>query len=415
MNESDVMAMNATYASRLAATEPSSWRGFLRSFVSLDPGIRHELPGATNIKLLDLTHDAVLVLGLDGIIRQWSGGAEELYGWTADEAVGRISHIVFKTVFPEPLDEIEAQVLRTGSWEGELVHARKDGSRVTVASRWSLLRDAASEPIAILEANIDITERGREQAERRELVERLRQAEKLEAIGRFASGIAHDFNNVLHGIIAYGEMLLEEAPNAKNTRYAQNVLTAAERGRGLVEQVLGYTRGMRGKPEPTDARASVAETLEILRASVPASVSLVADIPDVPIIVMGSATQLHQVVTNLCRNSLQAMATGGSLTVAIAVGNVAAERALSHGTVQPGRYACVRVVDTGCGMDDDTLAHIFEPFFTTRGTDRGTGLGLSLVRAIVTDLGGAIDVKSARGEGTSFSIYLPLYPGLLSV
>ncbi len=230
MNDSDVMAMNATYASRLAATGPSSWRGLLRSFVSLDPGMRHEQPGAANIKLLDLTHDAVSVRGLDGIIQQWSRGAEELYGWTADEAVGRVSHIVFKTIFPEALDEIEARVLRTGSWEGELVHARRDGSRVTVASRWSLLRDASSQPIAILEANSDITERGRAQAERRELVERLRQAEKLEAVGRFASGIAHDFNNVLHGIIAYGEMLLEEAPDAKNTRYAQNVLTAAERG-----------------------------------------------------------------------------------------------------------------------------------------------------------------------------------------
>jgi len=408
MNDSDVMAMNATYASRLAATGPSSWRGLLRSFVSLDPGMRHEQPGAANIKLLDLTHDAVSVRGLDGIIQQWSRGAEELYGWTADEAVGRVSHIVFKTIFPEALDEIEARVLRTGSWEGELVHARRDGSRVTVASRWSLLRDASSQPIAILEANSDITERGRAQAERRELVERLRQAEKLEAVGRFASGIAHDFNNVLHGIIAYGEMLLEEAPDAKNTRYAQNVLTAAERGRGLVEQVLGYTRGMRGTPAPTDACASVAETLEILRASVPASVSLVASIPDTPVVVMGSATQLHQVVMNLCGNSLQAMSTGGSLTVAITVGDVAAERALSHGTVKPGRYACVRVVDTGCGMDEATLAHIFEPFFTTRQADRGTGLGLSLVRAIVTDLGGAIDVKSARGEGTSFSIYLPI-------
>src|SRR5258706_7598175 len=143
--------------------------------------------------------------------------------------------------------------------------------------------------VQALEATI-----ARLEAERARLEERLRQAEKLEAIGRFASGIAHDFNNVLHGIVAYGEMLLDDAPDAKRQRYAQNVLTAAERGRGLVEQVLGYTRGMRVTPPPTDACASVAETLELLRASVPASVSLVPSFPDAPVLVVGRATRLHQ-------------------------------------------------------------------------------------------------------------------------
>ena len=216
----------------------------LHWFVSEDHRMRHEhgTSRVPNVNVLDLTHDAICVRSTSDVIEYWNRGAEELYGWTAGEAVGRVSHVLFKTVFPAQLDQIEANLMRTGCWEGELVHTLKDGTRVTVASRWSLLRDAASQPIAIVETNSDITERKRAEAERAKLEQRLRQAEKMEAIGRFASGIAHDFNNVLGGIIAYGEMLLDEAPpNTPHKRYAQNVLTAATRGRELVEQILAYS------------------------------------------------------------------------------------------------------------------------------------------------------------------------------
>jgi signal transduction histidine kinase len=213
------------------------------------------------------------------------------------------------------------------------------------------------------------------------------------AIGRVASGIAHDFNNVLNGIVAYGEMLLEDAPDARRQRYAQNVLTAAGRGRELVEQILSPTRNLRGKAEPTDVCSTVSEALELLRGSVPASVTLESSTPDAAILVMGSATQLHRVVMNLCHNSLQAVDAEGTVRVA----------------VEPqGRCVCLRVEDDGCGMDQATLARIFQAGFTTKERGRGTGLGLSLVYAIVTNLGGAIDVTSAPGEGSTFSIYLPI-------
>ena len=257
--------------------------------------------------------------------------------------------------------------------------------------------------VQALEATI-----ARLEAERARLEERLRQAEKMEAIGRFASGIAHDFNNVLHGIVAYGEMLFEDAPDARRQRYAQNVLTAAGRGHTLVEQILGYTRNLRRKPEPTDVCGTVAETLELLRGSVPASVTLESNVPDSAIVVMGSDTQLHQVVMNLCTNSLQAMGAKGTARVAVEPMDLREERALSHGSVRPGRYACVRVEDDGSGMDEATLERIFEPGFTTKEAGRGTGLGLSLAYAIVADLGGAIDVRSAPGEGSTFSIYIPM-------
>jgi CheY-like chemotaxis protein len=231
----------------------------------------------------------------------------------------------------------------------------------------------------------------------------------MEAVGRLAGGVAHDFNNVLAGVFAYGEMLVEETPaGSPLKRYAQNVLIAATRGRALVEQILAYSRSQRGKRAPVDLAHVVAETLELVRGSLPANIRLEASAPESPLVVMGDATQLHQVVTNLCSNAIQAMSGGGILRVALETTDVSGERALSHGTLVPGRYVRLRVEDSGSGMDEATLSRIFEPFFTTKEIGQGTGLGLSLVYAIVTDAGGAIDVKSAPGQGTTFTIYGPL-------
>ena len=365
--------------------------------------------GAGALELLDLSHDAICVRSMSGVIQYWNRAAERLYGWTADDAVGRVSHALFKTVFPDTLDRIEAELMLAGRWEGELVHMLKNGSRVTVASRWSMLRGDASIPIAILECNSDISAWRRLESERARFEERLRQAEKLAAIGRFASGIAHDFNSVLSGILAFGEMLLDEAAeNTSGKRHAQNVLTAAMRGRHLVHQILAYSRNERGQRTPTDVCRTVAETLQLVCSSLPESVKLDSTIPDVPLVVMGDATQLHQVVTNLCTNAVQAMPSGGSLHVAVEPVDIGAGYAVSHGTLVPRRYVRMGVDDRGCGIDEATLARIFEPFFTTKERGRGTGLGLALVYAIVTDLDGAIDVKSMPARGSTFSIYIPM-------
>jgi signal transduction histidine kinase len=220
-------------------------------------------------------------------------------------------------------------------------------------------------------------------------------------------GIAHDFNNVLAGVLAYGEMLFEETPvDSKLKRYAQNVLTAANRGRELVEQILTYSRTQRGARVPVDIATVVAETLELLRGSLPAGIRLEANAPAAPLVLIGDATQLHQVAMNLCRNAIQAMSTCGTLRVTLEAAELPAQ-ALSHGTLEPGRYVRLTVADGGSGMDENILAHIFEPFFTTKEVGKGAGLGLSLVYAIVAASGGAIDVQSAPQQGSTFTIYLP--------
>jgi PAS domain S-box-containing protein len=274
----------------------------------------------------------------------------------------------------------------------------------------------SSRELEFIGAVMDVTEQKWAEVERVRLEQRLRQAEKMEAVGRLAGGIAHDFNNVLGGILAYGEMLFEEAPaDSPSKRHAQNVLTAAARGRALVEQILAYSRSQRGKRAKVDFVGVLAETLELVRGSLPANIRLNASAPKSSLVVIGDATQLHQVVMNLCSNAIQAISAGGTLRVALAASDFSAERALSHGTLRPGYYVCLSVEDSGTGMDEATLSRIFEPFFTTKEIGRGTGLGLSIVYAVVADSGGAIDVKSAPGQGSTFTIYLPLAEVALAV
>jgi CheY-like chemotaxis protein len=184
------------------------------------------------------------------------------------------------------------------------------------------------------------------------------------------------------------------------------VLTAATRGRALVEQILAYRRSQLGKRTPVDVTHVVAETLELLRGSLPADIRLESSAPELPLVIIGDATQLHQVVMNLCSNAIQAMSESGTLRVVLETADLFAERALSHGTLGTGRYVRLTIQDSGSGMDQATLARIFEPFFTTKEIGRGTGLGLALVYAIVTDAGGAIDVQSVLERGSTFTIYL---------
>jgi PAS domain S-box-containing protein len=254
----------------------------------------------------------------------------------------------------------------------------------------------------------DITERKQADAERARLEQRLRQAEKMEAVGRLAGGIAHDFNNILGGILGYAEMLVETAEaGSSQRRYAQNVLTAATRASALVEQILSYSRSQRGKRIPVELDRIVAETLELVRGSLAHGIRLETRLPEASLYVVGDPTQLHQIMMNLCTNAIHAMGEHGTLRVSLEPADVDADRVFQHTTLHAGRYARLLVEDNGSGMDAATLTHLFEPFFTTKEVGKGTGLGLSLVYGIVTDSAGAVDVTSTPGHGSCFAIYLP--------
>ena len=361
-------------------------------------------------RLVEANIIGIFIYALEGRIVEANDAFLQMVGYDREDLVsGRIRWTDLTP--PEWLDRDLRQwvpkLQKTGILPPfEKEYFRKDGSRVPVLTGVATFEENDNEGVAFV---LDLTERKRTEAERAKLEERLRQAEKMEAIGRFASGIAHDFNNILGGIVAYGEMLFDEAAeNTVRKRHAQNVLTAATRGRELVQQILAYSRGHRGKRSTTDIGRAVAETIELLRGSLPISITLDVRIPDKSLVVLGDAARLHQVAMNLCSNAIHAMSKGGTLRVAVTPVDVSAERTLSQGVLQVRQYACLVVEDTGSGMDETALPRIFEAFFTTKEIGRGTGLGLALVYAIVTDLHGAIDVKSAPTQGSRFSIYLPL-------
>jgi PAS domain S-box-containing protein len=338
-----------------------------------------------------------------------SPSVERVLGYTPDEFAGRslygAVHLDHRRHMADTAAELLAEPNKVVIDEVMLLHKDRSWRWIECTMR-NLLHERSVQALVI---NFrDITERKHAQAEREQLEQRLRQAEKMEAVGRLAAGIAHDFNNVLAGVFAYGEMLFEETPEQSPLkRYAKNVLTAATRGRALVDQILDYSRSQLGKRAPLDIGQVVAETLELLRGSLPAAIRLEASVPQLPLVVIGDATQLHQVVMNLCSNAIQATSAGGTLRVALEAAELPAERALSNGTLRPGHYVRLTVEDSGSGMDTATRSRIFEPFFTTKEIGRGTGLGLSLVYAIITDAGGAIDVHSILEQGSTFTIYLP--------
>ena len=253
-------------------------------------------------------------------------------------------------------------------------------------------------------------ERKQAEDEKERLEAQLRQSQKMEAMGTLAGGIAHDFNNILGAILGYGELAQKDVAegNSVTRRHIDQVMHAGGRAKALVERILAFSRSGLGERAPVHVQSVVEETLDMLAAALPAGVRLEKALDAGDAAVVGDATQLHQVVMNLCTNAAHAMEHGGVLTVAIHHVEIPERRLLSHGTLSPCLYIRLVVSDTGPGIPPTVLERMFDPFFTTKGAGEGTGLGLSLVHSIVADLGGAIDVATKVGEGTIFAIWLPV-------
>jgi PAS domain S-box-containing protein len=276
-------------------------------------------------------------------------------------------------------------------------------------ARGRLLRDSAGTPVRFVGSTIDVNAQKLAQAHKEQLEAQLRQSQKMEAIGTLAGGIAHDFNNILGAILGYGELAHQQSPEGSPLRrYLDNVMHAAERAQILIERILGFSRSGLGDRAPVNVQFVIEETLELLEASLPAGIRLESSISSGNAAVIGDATYLHQVAMNLCTNAVQAMERGGTLRVILERIEVTESRALSRGLIHAGSYVRLIVSDTGVGIPPAVLERMFDPFFTTKGVGQGTGLGLSLVHGIVIDLGGAIDVTTRAGEGTTFEIWLPV-------
>jgi signal transduction histidine kinase len=257
-----------------------------------------------------------------------------------------------------------------------------------------------------LDAVVNAVGRDVLERERSRLETRLQQARRMETVGALASGIAHNFNNILGAILGHTEMAEAQlVPGSPPLRNLDAIRRAGERARDLVDQILTFGRRRDARRRPVSVEALVAETALLLRASLPPGINLAIPAPAQAAVVSGEPAQLQQVILNLCNNAAQAMDGTGRIEIATDVHDIAAPRPLSHGELAPGRHVRIAVADTGRGMDEATLERIFEPFFTTRSA--GNGLGLATAREIVRELGAAMNVRSALGEGSRFEVWLP--------
>jgi signal transduction histidine kinase len=251
-------------------------------------------------------------------------------------------------------------------------------------------------------------ERQRSESEREMLETRLHQAQRLESIGTLAGGIAHEFNNILGAIFGYAELALATVgKGSRARRHLQGILTAGERAQAVINKVLAFSRRSERRVGLISAASVVAETVGLLRASLPATITIETTVDGRDDAVMADPTELQQVVMNLCTNGAHAMKNHGTLHVRLDTVDIDEALALSHGSLAAGRYVRLAVTDTGSGIDAATLERIFEPFFTTKAVGQGTGLGLSTVHGIVTQYGGALNVGSQLGEGSTFQAYFP--------
>jgi PAS domain S-box-containing protein len=283
-----------------------------------------------------------------------------------------------------------------------------DGAWHWVRQRGVALRDEHGVPYRMAGSMEDISDRKNAEAERERLEQQLRQSQKLEAMGTLAGGIAHDFNNILSAILGYGEMARKRADDGTPIRrHIDAALAAGTRAKSLVERILAFSRSGMGEQMQVHVQSVVGEALELQRASLPAGIGLVTRLEAGNAAVFGDPTQIHQVVMNLTANAVQAIGAAGRLEVAVDCEQWGEPRCVTTGTLPAGAYVRLAVSDNGVGIPARVMERIFDPFFTTKEIGVGTGLGLSLVHGIVSDLGGGIDVQSRPGQGTTMTVYVP--------
>ena len=353
--------------------------------------------------LLDLTHDTVFVRDMNDVITYWNRGAAELYGWTREEAVRKVSHQLMQTIFPAPLEEINAELLRTGHWEGELIHTKRDGTQVVVASRWSLQQDERGRPLATLETNNDITERKRAEEALRKAQTELAHVTRVMTLGELTASIAHEVNQPLSGVVLNGNACLRwlggDSPNLDEAREAaRRIVRDGNRASDVITRIRALVRKTDGEKARLDMNDAIQEVValaqgEVRRNRVALHLELAGDLPPV----LGDRVQLQQVVLNLIMNGIEAMSAVEDRPRALVI------------KTQSGEVDQVRVTvqDSGRGLDPQSRDRIFEAFYTTKRG--GMGMGLSISRSIVENHGGRLWTVPNDGPGAIFQFTLLQY------
>jgi PAS domain S-box-containing protein len=347
-----------------------------------------------------VTDYALYMLDPTGRVVSWNSGAKRIKGYEAAEIIGES----FERFYSEQdrAAGVPAAGLRTAAREGRLEtegwRLRKDGTRF-----WANVIIDAIRTDGHLVGYAKIT---RDITERRAAEARLRQAQKMEAVGQFTGGAAHDFNNLLMAILGSLEILRKRLPNdPRLLALLDNAMQGAKRGSSLTQRMLAFARRQELKQEPVDLAHLVNNMLELLERSLGPTINIETRFPREAVRVRSDANQLETALLNLAINSRDAMPDGGTITISLAAHSIAGAHATG---LPPGPYACLAVTDTGQGMDEATLGRATEPFFTTKGIGKGTGLGLSMVDGLTGQSGGKLMVQSTPGRGTTVELWFPI-------
>jgi PAS domain S-box-containing protein len=347
-----------------------------------------------------VTDYALYMLDPTGRIVSWNSGARRIKGYAAAEIIGENFQCFYSA--EDRAAGIPAAGLRTAAREGRLEtegwRLRKDGTRFWANVIIDAIR-SNGELVGYAKITRDITER-------RAAEGRLRQAQKMEAVGQFTGGAAHDFNNLLMAILGSLEILRKRLPNDQRLLgLLDNAVLGAKRGSALTQRMLAFARRQELKHEAVDVACLVNNMMELLERSLGPAIDIETHFPLEAVHVRTDANQLETALLNLAINARDAMPNGGTITITVGVEHVKG----AHPTnLPPGQFACLSVSDTGSGMDEATVARATEPFFTTKGIGKGTGLGLSMVDGLTGQSGGKLMARSTLGRGTTIELWLPI-------
>ena len=361
-------------------------------------------------RLVENASDIITVVDACGTITYESPGVERVIGHAP-----RVGSCAFDLIHPDDLGRVRSLFEHGVRGAGRSVRTQfrskhRDGRWIVLEAVGSVLIEGGRVVGAVVNSR-DVTDRQRADEERKVLELQLRQAQKMEAIGRLAGGVAHDFNNLLTSILGFSELVEERLPEGDPLRRdIAEIRRAGQSAASLTRQLLAFSRRQVLQPEVLDLREVVTDLSRLLHRTLGEDVKLETALGDAAARTRADRGQIEQVLMNLAVNARDAMPAGGRLTVAAGVERLRAPRTSLRWTIPPGTYAVLSVADTGSGISSDALEHLFEPFFTTKGANRGTGLGLATVYGIVAQSGGYIGVHTAAGKGTTMTVYLPLAP-----
>lgn len=393
-------------ASLLVSTERIQLGGNVRVLMCLEDitkNIRADEQIRSQAALLDLTGEAIYVRDFSDRVTYWNEGAHRLYGWTPAEVAGRTSNELIPDNSPFESTRAQQAVQQHGEWTGELKHKNRAGRELVIQSRWTLVRAPEGKPTGILVVNTDITQK-------KQMELQLLRSQRLESIGTLASGLAHDLNNVLAPMMMAVQFIKDYSKDEGLKACFQTLETCSRRGADIIRQVLMFARGVEGERILLNPKHLIREMERIATETFPRSIEIKTSLSKIPCVLLGDATQIQQVLMNLCVNARDAMPQGGVLTIGLDKKELDTAGTAIHPKAKAGTYVVISVKDTGTGIPPELVDKIFDPFFTTKPLGQGTGLGLPTVLGIAESHGGFVQVQTRLGAGTTFSVYLPMAP-----